>query len=125
MVALSHHARALAAPRSCDARPWPAGGTPREFPRDRSCLHASACNRAVEVLMPRVLVCDDEAHITRTIALRLRKAGFVVETASNGEGALEALERNVPDLLISDCQMPGLDGIGLCHKVRADYRCQD
>ncbi len=71
---------------------------------------------------PRVLVCDDEPHITCTISLRLRKSGFEVETAENGLAAWEKIERSAPDLLISDCQMPVMDGLELCRKVRDDYR---
>ncbi|MFO1096491.1 MAG: response regulator [Planctomycetaceae bacterium] len=70
----------------------------------------------------RILVCDDEPHITCTLALRLRKAGFEVEIAENGQVAWELMERSVPDLLISDCQMPVMDGLTLCRRVRNDYR---
>ena len=70
----------------------------------------------------RILVCDDEAHITRTIGLRLRKAGFEVELADDGVAAWQAAEREAPDLLISDCQMPRMNGIELCRKMRNDYR---
>lgn len=70
----------------------------------------------------RVLVCDDEPHITCTISLRLRKAGFEVETAEHGQAALELIERSPPDLLISDCQMPVMDGLELCRRIRDDYR---
>jgi CheY-like chemotaxis protein len=73
----------------------------------------------------RILVCDDEPHITRTISLRLRKAGFLVETAEHGQSAWEAIEREAPDLLISDCQMPLMDGLELCRRIRADYRTTD
>lgn len=71
---------------------------------------------------PRVLVCDDEPHITCTISLRLRKGGFEVQTAEHGLSAWEMIERSPPDLLISDCQMPVMDGLELCRKVRDDYR---
>lgn len=71
---------------------------------------------------PRVLVCDDEPHITCTISLRLRKGGFEVQTAEHGLAAWELIERSPPDLLISDCQMPVMDGLELCRKVRDDYR---
>ncbi len=76
-------------------------------------------------MAPRILVCDDEPHITRTVSYRLRKAGFVVETADNGRTAWEALERAAPALLISDCQMPVMDGLDLCRRVRSDFRFAD
>ena len=71
---------------------------------------------------PRILVCDDEPHITCTLALRLRKAGFEVDVAENGLVAFELIERCVPDLVISDCQMPQMDGLELCRMIRNDYR---
>jgi two-component system, OmpR family, alkaline phosphatase synthesis response regulator PhoP len=70
----------------------------------------------------RILVCDDEPHITCTLALRLRKAGHEVEVAENGLVAWELIERAAPDLIISDCQMPVMDGLELCRRIRNDYR---
>jgi two-component system alkaline phosphatase synthesis response regulator PhoP len=76
-----------------------------------------------ELLMPaRILVCDDEPHITCTLALRLRKSGYEVEVAENGLVAWELIERSAPDLVISDCQMPVMDGLELCRRIRNDYR---
>ena len=73
----------------------------------------------------RILVCDDEPHINRTISFRLRKGGFEVETVDDASAAWDALEREIPDLLISDCQMPGTDGLTLCRKIRDDFRYAD
>jgi DNA-binding response OmpR family regulator len=73
----------------------------------------------------RILVCDDEPHILRTISFRLRKGAFDVETVDSAAAAWDALEREIPDLLISDCQMPGTDGLELCRKIRDDFRYAD
>jgi len=73
----------------------------------------------------RILVCDDELHIVRTISLRLRKAGFEVETAEDGLEAWESIQRSAPDLLVTDCQMPHMDGLELCTKIRSDFRYAD
>ncbi|REJ71408.1 MAG: response regulator [Planctomycetota bacterium] len=73
----------------------------------------------------RILVCDDESHITRTIELQLRKAGFEVELAADGRAALQAAQQQPPDLLISDCQMPRMNGLELCREMRNDYRFAD
>jgi DNA-binding response OmpR family regulator len=71
----------------------------------------------------RIVACDDHAHIVCTIDMTLRKAGFEVETFSNGEFALEAIQREVPSLIITDCQMPGgMDGLQLCRAIRDDAR---
>lgn len=66
----------------------------------------------------RILVCDDESHITLAVSMKLQRAGFLVETASDGQMAWESIQRNPPDLLLTDCQMPRLDGIGLCRLIR-------
>jgi two-component system, OmpR family, alkaline phosphatase synthesis response regulator PhoP len=66
----------------------------------------------------RVLLCDDEIHILRAAEFKLKKAGYDVYTANNGQAAWEAIQRERPDVLITDCQMPQLDGLGLIRKVR-------
>ncbi len=73
----------------------------------------------------RILVCDDEPHITRAVNMKLTRAGYHVETASDGQSAWEAIERKKPDLLISDCQMPRLGGIQLCQRIRATPELSD
>ena len=66
----------------------------------------------------RVLLCDDEIHILRAAEFKLKRAGYDVRIAGNGEEAWEAIQACKPDILITDCQMPRLDGIGLVQRVR-------
>jgi two-component system alkaline phosphatase synthesis response regulator PhoP len=66
----------------------------------------------------RVLLCDDEIHILRAAEFKLKKAGYDVCVAGDGLAAWEAIQRRKPDILITDCQMPWLDGLGLIQKVR-------
>jgi len=66
----------------------------------------------------RLLLCDDEVHIIRPAELKLTKAGFDVQCAHDGEEGWAAILKRPPDLLITDCQMPRLDGFGLCRRVR-------
>ena len=49
----------------------------------------------------RIVACDDHAHITCTLDMTLRKAGFEVETYPSGELALEAIRREIPSLISS------------------------
>ena len=67
-----------------------------------------------------VLLCDDEFHILRAAEFRIKRAGYDVRTASDGEEALELIEAHVPDVLVTDCQMPRLDGWELVRRVRAN-----
>jgi two-component system, chemotaxis family, sensor kinase CheA len=68
----------------------------------------------------RAVVADDSIT-TRTLHRQtLEAAGWEVETASDGEDALRVLRAKGADLLVSDVQMPRLDGLGLARKVRSD-----
>jgi hypothetical protein len=70
----------------------------------------------------RILVVDDEALNTRLATLRLRDAGFEVDTAAGGQEALDKARGAVPDAILSDVLMPGMDGFLLCQAVRNDAR---
>ncbi len=73
----------------------------------------------------RILLCDDEVHILRATEIKLSRAGFDVVCALDGEEAWEEIERTRPDLLITDCQMPRLDGVGLVKRIRSCQATRD
>lgn len=66
----------------------------------------------------KILVADDEAHITHVVSLKFRKAGFEVVTAQDGEEAYELAVQEHPDLVITDLQMPFMSGVELSAKLR-------
>jgi len=66
----------------------------------------------------RVLLCDDEIHILRAAEFKIKRAGHDVRIASNGEEAWELIQEQTPDIVITDCQMPRLDGVGLVRRMR-------
>ncbi len=66
----------------------------------------------------QIILCDDEIAILRAAEYKLTAAGFDVRCASNGEDAWREIERHVPDLVVTDLQMPRLDGFGLCRRIR-------
>jgi CheY-like chemotaxis protein len=67
---------------------------------------------------PRIVAADDNVALRDVIALTLRSRGFDVVVASDGEAALAAILSDGADGLISDVQMPGLDGLTLCRVLR-------
>jgi len=73
----------------------------------------------------RILLCDDEIHILRAAEFKLKKAGYEVRIAGDGQEGWEAIEEELPDVLITDCQMPRLDGVSLVTRVRQDSRTED
>ena len=62
----------------------------------------------------RILVADDEPHMSRVIELFLQREGYRVDLVRDGQEALDAILESPPDLLITDIQMPRLTGKGLC-----------
>ena len=76
--------------------------------------------------MARILIAEDEPHIVRVMSLWLKRNGHHVIETLNGRAALEMLEQEDVDLVISDINMPILDGLGLLKAVRApEGKCQD
>lgn len=73
----------------------------------------------------RVLLCDDEIHILRAAEFKLARAGYEVETAADGQFGWEAIERRPPDLVITDCQMPRLNGLQLIERIRSTPHTRD
>jgi len=67
----------------------------------------------------KILLVDDEAAITASLAPFLKRAGFTVEVASDGENALRRVADFAPDLIVLDVLMPRLDGRQVCRRLRA------
>jgi CheY-like chemotaxis protein len=68
----------------------------------------------------RILVVEDEQSIRTIIEYALRDAGFSVLSAARGDEALESLRREPVDLVILDLMLPGLDGLEVCKRIRAE-----
>ena len=67
----------------------------------------------------RALVVDDEAALRRTLEVNLTAHGFVVEVVGTGEHAVEAIERDLPDLVVLDLGLPGMSGVDVIKAVRS------
>ncbi len=71
--------------------------------------------------MPRsVLVVDDEPNIVLSLEFIMKRAGFEVRVARDGEEALGAIEAAPPDLVLLDVMMPNRDGYDVCQTIRAN-----
>lgn len=68
----------------------------------------------------KILVVDDEAVLVETIAYNLEQAGYAVVTAADGTSALEAAQREKPDLIILDLMLPEMDGLEVCRQLRRE-----
>ena len=70
----------------------------------------------------RLLVVDDEPNLLRAVAACLKAEGYEVNTARSGHEALMHLAEIVPDLIVSDIRMPGMDGYKLARQLRGSPR---
>lgn len=70
--------------------------------------------------MARILVVEDEPSIRRIVEYALRDAGFEVATAARGDEALDLVARNAVDLVVLDLMLPGIDGLEVCRRIRAE-----
>ena len=66
----------------------------------------------------RILVADDELHMIRVVKLFLERAGYKVDTASNGQEALDSILLDPPDVLLTDINMPRMTGQQLCMELQ-------
>jgi len=63
--------------------------------------------------MSKLLIIDDEEGIRKVLSLSLASDGYEVSTASGGEEGVEKFKHELPQLVLTDIKMPGMDGIGM------------
>ena len=71
-------------------------------------------------LNARVLIVDDDPSYRRLLEIRLEQSGAETASGASGEEGLELIESFAPALVIADLRMPGIDGLELCRRIRAD-----
>ncbi len=71
--------------------------------------------------MKRILIVDDEPHMTRVLKLYLERAGYAIETVQNGQIALDSILKGAPDAMVTDIQMPLMTGKQLCLALEEQY----
>jgi len=77
--------------------------------------HRSAMDSEAD---PRVLVVDDDPALAEVVARYLRRDGYEVDYAADGETGLERALATLPDLVVLDLMMPGMDGFEVCRRLR-------
>lgn len=70
----------------------------------------------------RILLVEDEEDIADLIEYNLSKEGFAVEKVSSGESALKCIQEKLPDLVLLDLMLPGLDGLSVCRLLKQDQK---
>jgi len=70
--------------------------------------------------MPRILIVDDSETVVNFLQMILQSQKYEVDTACDGTDALAKAHQALPDLVITDSIMPGMDGFALLHALRAD-----
>jgi DNA-binding response OmpR family regulator len=70
----------------------------------------------------RVLVVDDDPTVSDVVRRYLEREGFTVELAGDGQQALDAYDAERPDLVVLDLMLPGIDGLEVCRRLRAQDR---
>ena len=72
-----------------------------------------------------ILVVDDEPNIVMSLEFLIKQAGYEVRVARDGEAALQAMEEQLPDLVLLDVMMPKRDGFDVCETIRANPAWKD
>ena len=72
-----------------------------------------------------ILVVEDEVDIQEIVSYNLEKAGFTVAAVESGEAALESIRKRIPDLVVLDLMLPGMDGLEVCRLLKQDAVTRD
>ncbi|MBN2121244.1 MAG: response regulator [Candidatus Omnitrophica bacterium] len=73
----------------------------------------------------KILLVDDEKNVTDILYKFLSRQGFKVFTAADAEGCLKIARQEVPDLIVLDVMMPGIDGADLAHNLQEDEKTKN
>jgi len=70
----------------------------------------------------KILVVNDEPDILKIVTFRLKKIGYEILEAADGEKALHLIEKERPDLILLDLRLPAIDGYEVCRRIKADEK---
>ena len=89
--------------------------------KNRPRVHPMPSKPAAELPRPFIVVADDERRIADTLVLILKSKGYAAQAAHDGASALAICRQKVPDLVVSDVVMPGMNGIELAIAIRRQF----
>ena len=72
----------------------------------------------------RILIVEDEPNIVTSLEYLMKREGFEVEVAVDGESGLRLAREKAPDVVLLDIMLPGMNGFEVCEKLRADPACK-
>ncbi|HAF61830.1 MAG TPA: DNA-binding response regulator [Anaerolineaceae bacterium] len=72
-------------------------------------------------MIEKILVVEDDLTLQETLVYNLSRQGYAVETASDGNMAVEIVQQNHPDLILLDIMLPGMDGFEVCRIIRKNF----
>jgi len=72
----------------------------------------------------KILIVDDEEDVLELVRYNLDRSGYHIETASSGEEALSKARKSMPELIILDLMLPGIDGLEVCKKLKGDVKTE-
>jgi CheY-like chemotaxis protein len=73
----------------------------------------------------RILIVDDNATNLKLVAYLMKASGYTVDTALDAESAIVAIRNHHPDVILMDIQLPGIDGLELTRRLKADPATRD
>jgi DNA-binding response OmpR family regulator len=73
----------------------------------------------------KVLIADDELRLRKVVSLHLKKSGFEVTEAGNGQQAVELAKEIVPDVIVLDVMMPEKTGLEACEEIKSEENLKD
>ncbi len=73
---------------------------------------------------PKILIVEDDLSINTALQFLMEQYGYEVLTATNGEDAIEAVMKYLPDLILLDVMLPGIDGYEVCEIIRLNPKWQ-
>jgi two-component system NtrC family sensor kinase len=76
-------------------------------------------------MLKKIAVVDDCQDTLNILGVFLKKAGFRVQVEKTGQGALQKIKEDPPDLILLDMMMPGMDGLEVCRVLKADPQVKD